>query len=377
MPTYIEDKSFPRIDGTERKLSEIINEIITQMYEAQWNNETVVDSIYEGGENYFQIMAQGNLKYDVEYQLEMYNQTHYLQSMTGGALEDYGARYNLFKIDPVQAFGNVVFSIPAATVFTIMIYDGTIVRTNDNVVFQVVKGGVIEAGQLNITLTVVCLEYGTVGNVRKGSIRFIDTPSSTDLRVTNEFDFTTGVDRESDDEFKAEILASHDSYTVGTPSWFVVASNRIVDSSIFVFTNRKERQATIYFKLRSGQSIDKALADLTTFFSDLRNDVVLIDLSFKEGSPVRVVKESSKITLMIDSHYAWSTVSGHSRIAGDEYIESLGIHDNFYKETFLNSLLSVDGVLEVKLSEDIVDKKMNYDEFAITSNYEIIREKSS
>lgn len=120
----------------------------------------------------------------------------------------------------MKASGTVTFSRPG-TAGSVTINAGTIVAAQDArglIKFRTTASGTINAGTSSVSgVPVTALEAGARGNVAGGAIAQFVTRVPGVTTVTNPVTFTSGRDRESDEEFVARLKRYVAALSRGTP----------------------------------------------------------------------------------------------------------------------------------------------------------------
>lgn len=116
----------------------------------------------------------------------------------------YGA-FDFTRQPAARASGATTFSASVAPGEDVIIPQGTRIATvgtsqTPERVFETLADATLEAGNTEIDVQVACTEPGLVGNVGSGTITVIKTPVSGIDAVTNDNDFTTGAEAETEAE---------------------------------------------------------------------------------------------------------------------------------------------------------------------------------
>lgn len=118
-----------------------------------------------------------------------------------------------------RAVGQLEFRRAVATAFPVSIPAGTVVETADGVAVETTEIGTIAAGALGTVpfVDARAIEPGVAGNIGAGTaVRLRSRPAGVDT-VSNPGDLAQGRDRESDDDFRARILAIIETLPRCTP----------------------------------------------------------------------------------------------------------------------------------------------------------------
>ncbi len=156
----------------------------------------------------------------------------------GSALDTWMADYFFIRAPAVAAAGQVTFSRYSPTLAAVIPAGVTVTSADSTQAFQVtidttnpawvqsLLGYQLPAGQASVTVPVLAQVAGAGGNVVAGAISLIANAISLDT-VTNAAAFTTGVDAESDDAFRARFRLYIASLSRATPSAIAYAVSTV------------------------------------------------------------------------------------------------------------------------------------------------------
>lgn len=148
---------------------------------------------------------------EIYYQLTLLLQLFSIDTATGDDLDERAKDVQpsiLKRRAATKAVGTVVFG-RGTTVGTVTIPVGTKVKTPDGVVFSTTAvGSIADGDETSAGVPVLADVAGSSGRVSGNTVtKFVTKPSGVDT-VTNPSSFSTGgLDRESDDDFRARIKA--------------------------------------------------------------------------------------------------------------------------------------------------------------------------
>jgi len=142
----------------------------------------------------------------VQFTLQNLLQIFFVQTSYGQYLDYLGQVRGVTRLPATPSAGKVKFTGQPGTV----INAGTRVSTQSSVnssaiIFETTESGVINE-QGEVTVSSVCTEAGTIGNVPTGTIVLMVEPVEGVTSVTNPEPFTGGTDIEDDDTFRERIL---------------------------------------------------------------------------------------------------------------------------------------------------------------------------
>jgi phage-related baseplate assembly protein len=346
----IEDYSFVKNNGIERKLSDIIQERIDVVANAYYKGLTTVNDFSVGSTNYFLVVNQSILQYEMEYLVEQTNACNLIQYATGDALDDIGARKGVYRDDAEFSTGSVVFKLANPLTSPLEILEGTELITADTIIFLTNEDVTIETGATEVVCEVICEEAGSIGNIKPGSLNEILTELPYDLTVINPNDFTNGLDEEDDDAFKDRIIDSSLNYPVGTSMWFEKVAETLVKSALYYKIDG--RQGLLVYK----PTEDVKSTDLIKLFNQKENQVVNLDLTFQEATKKTVIKDEMSIAIAVSMIYSFESVANEIRERIKTYVDNLSLGEVFNPNCIQFLCESVDGVLGVILNgyEEII-----------------------
>ena len=142
----------------------------------------------------------------VQFTLQNLLQIFFVQTSYGQYLDYLGQVRGVTRLPATPSTGKVKFTGQPGTV----INAGTRVSTQSSanssaIIFETTESGVINE-QGEVTVSAVCTEAGTIGNVPAGTIVLMVEPVEGVTSVTNPEPFTGGTDVEDDDAFRERIL---------------------------------------------------------------------------------------------------------------------------------------------------------------------------
>ena len=142
----------------------------------------------------------------VQFTLQNLLQIFFVQTSYGQYLDYLGQVRGVTRLPATPSTGKVKFIGQPGT----LIKAGTRVSTQSSanssaIIFETTESGVINE-QGGVTVSAVCTEAGTIGNVPTGTIVLMAEPVEGVTSVTNPEPFTGGTDIEDDDAFRERIL---------------------------------------------------------------------------------------------------------------------------------------------------------------------------
>ncbi len=294
----ITEQSFTQADGVERKLTEIVQENMDRVSNSYLTGLSTVNDWSENSENFKQAVNQGLIQYDLEVLIDLVKQANFIKSAEGDALDDIGERKGVYREEGSFATGTVNLTLTPTPTSPITLYNGTEVSTEDSIIFILNEDITFNTGISTITADVICDEHGTIGNVKAGSINTVVNDLPYNLTVNNPSDFTTGVDEETDDDFKERI---RNSSSPGTAVWFEETAKTLVTDALYNLTDFQH--GTLVYKPTSGV----VESDLIQLFLKKENSVVNHELTITEATSVGVIDETMSITVYMRSGFDFET----------------------------------------------------------------------
>ena len=157
----------------------------------------------------------------VQFTLQNLLQIFFVQTSYGKYLDYLGQVKGVTRLPATPSTGKIKFTGQPGTV----INAGTRVSTQSSanssaIIFETAESGVINE-QGEVTVSAVCTEAGTIGNVPAGTIVLIVEPVQGVALVTNPEPFTGGTDIEDDDAFRERILAAYDEPLSGAKKDYI------------------------------------------------------------------------------------------------------------------------------------------------------------
>lgn len=365
----IEDYFFVKNNGEERHFVEIVKENMERASDNYYHGLTPVNEFFIGGSNLHLVIAQSRLQYDIEYLIEMTFGNNLIQNASGDDLDDIGAKKGIFRGEAEFADDVVTFSIPLPLTSPLDIYEGTELATDEMILFTTSEDAVIEVGQTSVTVPIVCLEAGTIGNVFTGAINDILNITNADLTVTNNNNITSGVDGESDDDFRQRIIESTLNYPVGTSRWYEKLAETLVSSALYNKTS--STTGTLVYKPSNGINSENEFK-LEELFNKKENQVINNDLRFQEGTPVSVIDSEQRIIVVIDDNYSWDIVSQKITNNMNNYVNNLPL-GGFFKKICASAMVEqTEGVITFNL-EGYEDVELTNEEYAKIDELNIVQ----
>ncbi|KZX14318.1 baseplate J/gp47 family protein [Methanobrevibacter curvatus] len=353
-----DDRVFTRNDGTERKLSEIVQECYSYYEDGFYQGLTKITDFSVGSEAYNLLLFVSNIIFDRETESNLKQRNYLINLAEGSALDDWGDRACISRNEAEFTVLPVIFSIPTVKNVDTVIPTGTEVSSNDYVVFSTTEELIIPAGVLNGEVEVICNTPGIIGNVKSNEIFIINSLLDYPVTVNNPGSGTNGVDNEDDEAFRTRIKETACNYPPMSRSWIEKISQKVVDSSKYVY-NSSNKTGTLYYK--SDKS--NAQNDLVELFNNPVYNPADVDLLFNSANKITVINTNSKINITLDGSVIFNVVKIEATNIINDFFNNMKVNQNFKANCLLFQLQSIAGVLGVSFT-NINDVIININEYA-------------
>ncbi len=130
------------------------------------------------------------------------------QTAVGSYLDSHGALRGLTRKGASCATGMLRFSLSEARADDVAIAAGTVCTTTGLVRFATMQAAVIPAGSLSVDVPAQAETAGTAGNAAEGTVTVMVSAPAGVSACTNPAAFAGGTDEESDEDFRARVIAS-------------------------------------------------------------------------------------------------------------------------------------------------------------------------
>lgn len=258
---------------------------------------------------------------------------------SGSDLDSWMADYSFYRLSASQSVGIVTFSrftatnqafIPIGTIVTTT--DGTqqytVVADTTNPAYSAsLAGYTIAANVVSINVSVQANTAGSAGNalagtvtVISGGIQYIDT-------VTNNANFTGGLDAELDDAFRARFVLWVSSLSKATKAAIGYAISSMATGVSYTLTENQDYSGNVKNGYFYAVVDDGTGAPTSTFLSSAYNAIDAVrpfTVTFGVFAPV-VVTANVVMTLTVDPSAVRSSVVALVQTAVQSYINSLSL----------------------------------------------------
>ncbi|MDR3062555.1 MAG: baseplate J/gp47 family protein [Methanobrevibacter sp.] len=340
----VEEETFTDIIGSDRTLSEIMDEIKEWVTDAQYVGLTNVDDWTEGAMNFFLLYISGRIKLDLEVYGDELIRLAFPDDSAGDFLDKLYARNGVFRIEGDYATTSVRFDLPTTLGFDAVLEAGTEVGTDEATTFNLVEDVIIPHGQTRAYGVVQCNEIGSIGNVLAGTIVNIFTDLSFEATVINEENVNNGHDGESDEDFKqrAKDLAI-DNVATGTDLWVERVAKTLVDDAICYDLDYNLK--LLVFK-PTNQVTKQDLEELFTRKEyRTRNHIII-----QEAESIAVIGTNKSINLVLQDDAVQETVLNIANTRIKNYVNKIALGGVFKIICIKYLCESIDKVLYANLN---------------------------
>lgn len=222
----LNEVSFYNVNGDEISISNLVNQMVNYYKLKHEVGDTVITDFNEGSEIRNILEAFAVLEYARLEEESNMASLPFIQTSEGVWLDKIGEMpfIDCPRIEGSEAEGIVQFSLSEAQETDIVIPAETIVSDSENEIdFLTLEDCVIFAGDTSRYANVEAVTMGVDGNVKSGSIDFIDDEEiDTNLvSVTNLDDFTGGSDFETDDDYRTRLLENVQKDGFGSLPYYI------------------------------------------------------------------------------------------------------------------------------------------------------------
>ncbi len=268
--------------------------------------------------------------YNLETGFDWLKRQMFLSTATGESLDYLASQRGLERKEATKAKGEIMFMISEAVDHTIVIPEGTVVATTDNVPIRFVTTETdrIPAGGTFISIGAEAELAGENGNIAKNTATAIVSVPSEIVSVRNPVMFEDGSDVESDDELRERIRQSYINRSNGSNRAFyeeLAMSVEGVAKARAVSRVRGIGTVDVYVSADGAAVGSATLSKIQTVLDDKKElaiDVKALDVSF--------VDYDMTVTVQAKAGYDESEVRSKCKQAFTDYINSIEIGGKLY-----------------------------------------------
>ncbi len=338
----IEEQFFTDILGSDRFLSEIMDEIKEWVVNSQYAGLTTVDDFTEGAMNYFLLYISGLIKFDLELFADELIRLAFPNTSAGDFLNRIYARNGIYRKEGEYATTIVRFDLEEPLESDVILEAGSEVGTDEAIIYNLLEDVKIPKGETRVYGKVECQDVGIIGNVLAGTIINVFTELNFKISVINENDVKTGIDSESDDDFRARARdQAINGVSTGTDLWVEKVAETLVDDAL-CYDLESDVKLVVY---KPTPNVVKS--DLEKLFQRkeyrTRNTVIV-----KEADPVAVIGEGMNINLLLEDGAVSTTMINLARNRVVNYVNQIKL-GGIFKPICIKQQCSINKVSYVEL----------------------------
>lgn len=210
--------------GNKVNRASIVNDMIINYQ----NTTSKITDFTDGSEIRNLLESTALTFYKIEYYRNILYREGFLVYAKGGYLDLHGLENQLQRKIGTPASGFVTLTLESALTQDYIIDDNILfVNPETNMEYSIfftidnIDSYSIPAGELEVTVPVVCTVGGKIGNCDKNKvIGFKEEQTTNPLTVTNVEPLTGGTDPESDTDYRARLLANERGGNFGSKGWY-------------------------------------------------------------------------------------------------------------------------------------------------------------
>lgn len=261
--------SYPKVDFIEGITAEKLEAEMLSAFQRKRKELTGVDEVIPQSDDRRIILATcAYYLFHAYEQIDFSGKMGLLKYSKGAYLDNLGAFKGLQRLKAKKAISTLRFTLSGAQASNSVVPKGTKVSTEDGLTFETIKELIISKGEITGDVDSECNIPGIIGNGYKA--RTITKPVDNIpyvQSVQNITESSSGVDLESDEDFRERIYQYPDSYTNGGTKrsyeyWIKKASQHIKDVYLGKRPNSTEIDIVLLWDNETGQYSDNDLAEV-------------------------------------------------------------------------------------------------------------------
>ena len=261
--------SYPKVDFIEGRTAEKLEAEMLSAFQRKRKELTGVDEVIPQSDDRRIILATcAYYLFHAYEQIDFSGKMGLLKYSKGAYLDNLGAFKGLQRLKAKKAISTLRFTLSGAQASNSVVPKGTKVSTEDGLTFETIKELIISKGEITGDVDSECNIPGIIGNGYKA--RTITKPVDNIpyvQSVQNITESSSGVDLESDEDFRERIYQYPDSYTNGGTKrsyeyWIKKASQHIKDVYLGKQPNSTEIDVVLLWDNETGQYSDNDLAEV-------------------------------------------------------------------------------------------------------------------
>ena len=281
--------SYPKVDFIEGITAEKLEAEMLSAFQRKRKELTGVDEVIPQSDDRRIILATcAYYLFHAYEQIDFSGKMGLLKYSKGAYLDNLGAFKGLQRLKAKKAISTLRFTLSGAQASNSVVPKGTKVSTEDGLTFETIKELIISKGEITGDVDSECNIPGIIGNGYKA--RTITKPVDNIpyvQSVQNITESSSGVDLESDEDFRERIYQYPDSYTNGGTKrsyeyWIKKASQHIKDVYLGKRPNSTEIDVVLLWDNETGQYSDNDLAEVKDAIDWDKMPVFTDTLTFKK-----------------------------------------------------------------------------------------------
>lgn len=281
--------SYPKVDFIEGITAEKLEAEMLSAFQRKRKELTGVDEVIPQSDDRRIILATcAYYLFHAYEQIDFSGKMGLLKYSKGAYLDNLGAFKGLQRLKAKKAISTLRFTLSGAQASNSVVPKGTKVSTEDGLTFETIKELIISKGEITGDVDSECNIPGIIGNGYKA--RTITKPVDNIpyvQSVQNITESSSGVDLESDEDFRERIYQYPDSYTNGGTKrsyeyWIKKASQHIKDVYLGKRPNSTEIDIVLLWDNETGQYSDNDLAEVKAAIDWDKMPVFTDTLTFKK-----------------------------------------------------------------------------------------------
>jgi uncharacterized phage protein gp47/JayE len=302
-----------------------------------------------------------------------------------------------------RAFGHTVLPATKATDYVTLTADiapvgditipiGTLVATvkttsEEERVYETKVEVTLLSGENTVNALVACTRSGIFGNTGAATITVMKTAISGVDSVSNAASFTTGLEKETEDQRRARFTAFVQSLSRGTDVSIETGAKTAILYDISGEIAEQVKQANLVFVTNGVlacyiyNGTGGTSAELITEAQKLINGYIDISgekiIGYKSAGDVCIVYAATEIpqditaTVTALSGYDTTTIKTKAEEVVASYIGSLGIGSDFILSELIERIMGINGVYNIAISVPSSDVSTNVDEVVVADTVSI------
>ena len=216
------EESFYTLDGELINTDILVNKMISFFNDALGEKATQITDFNEGSEVRNLLESVAVDIYDLMWESDKNKSISFLTYAEGEWLDLHAEALGTVRGMGSEAYGTLLFEIPAPATSPIVIEENTIVVNEETEARYITEDEeTISVGETSVTCPASSYLPGEDMNCPADTITiFLDNPPYIDMTVTNPSAFTGGMDEEDDDELRARLEALNTQDTFGSLSYY-------------------------------------------------------------------------------------------------------------------------------------------------------------